>query len=240
MLSPPHRSDDASHAAIDRLTPKERECLDRWLSHATAKQIALELGVTHHAVEKRLKSARAKLGVTSTLEAARLLAAAQGYGQTASQLPEVASAGWQAQDDEAAASLPHKDRRRGRIIATGAFVMSLVLLAAIVLSAQSQTSTATPERKVVVVDRKNSSSSADLASAFGSAFAALDKNRDGFIAGQELTNAHFRVMRSDIAPNERESSSAATTLADYDVNADQRVSEAEFRAGMAKLTEPRS
>ena len=81
--------DDSLGAAVARLTPKERECLDRWLAHATAKEIALDLGITHHAVEKRLKSARAKLGVTSTLEAARLVAAVEGYGSTVSQSPEL-------------------------------------------------------------------------------------------------------------------------------------------------------
>ena len=66
--------------AINRLTAREKEALRAWLEHKTAKQIALELGISHHAVEKRLKMARTKLGVTSSMEAARLLVDEKGYG----------------------------------------------------------------------------------------------------------------------------------------------------------------
>ena len=65
-----------------RLTEKEKECLRLWLGHSTAKQIALRLGISHHAVEKRLKMARTKLGLSSSLEAARLLEAVEGYQRT--------------------------------------------------------------------------------------------------------------------------------------------------------------
>ncbi len=72
-----------------RLTAREKEALRGWLDHKTAKQIALEIGVSHYAVEKRLKAARLKLGVNSSLEAARLLAAQEGSGETASYSAEV-------------------------------------------------------------------------------------------------------------------------------------------------------
>lgn len=72
-----------------RLTEREKQCLRRWLEHKTAKEIALELGVSHHAVEKRLKMARIKLGVSSSLEAARLLAEVEGYKQTVAQSTEL-------------------------------------------------------------------------------------------------------------------------------------------------------
>lgn len=65
-----------------RLTEREKDALRRWLDHKSAKEIALELGISHHAVEKRLKMARIKLGAGSSLEAARMLADAEGYGQT--------------------------------------------------------------------------------------------------------------------------------------------------------------
>ena len=83
MLSPPHRSDDASHAAIDRLTPKERECLDRWLSHATAKQIALELGVGDDPARVSVGEATGRpAGVSVWDEAGHLRALlAQGPGE---------------------------------------------------------------------------------------------------------------------------------------------------------------
>ena len=71
--------DERIRMALARLTTNERECLRRRLLPQTAKEMAAELGISPHAVEKRLKMARAKLGVSSSLEAARLLAASEGY-----------------------------------------------------------------------------------------------------------------------------------------------------------------
>ena len=76
-------------SAIDRLTEKERECLWLWLEHKTAKEIALQLDVSHHAVEKRLKMARTKLGVATSLEAARVLARAEGYDRPVAGPPDL-------------------------------------------------------------------------------------------------------------------------------------------------------
>lgn len=53
----------------------------------SAKEIAVDLGISHHAVEKRLKMARTKLGATSSLEAARMLGEAERYGQAVPQSP---------------------------------------------------------------------------------------------------------------------------------------------------------
>ena len=75
--------------ALDRLTEREKECLRGILNHQTAKQMALELGITHHAVEKRLKQARTKLGAATSLEAARMLGKADGYDRPVSGSPEV-------------------------------------------------------------------------------------------------------------------------------------------------------
>lgn len=73
------QSDERTTAALARLTDSEKECLRRRLLPQTAKEMALDLGVSPHAVEKRLKMARAKLGVSSSLAAARLLAGVEGY-----------------------------------------------------------------------------------------------------------------------------------------------------------------
>ena len=75
--------------SLSRLTEREKVCLRQWLQHKSAKEIAADLGVSHHAVEKRLKMARTKLGATSSLEAARLLREAEGYGQTVTQSPDL-------------------------------------------------------------------------------------------------------------------------------------------------------
>ena len=76
---------------LSRLTEREKVCLRQWLQHKSAKEIAAELGISHHAVEKRLKMARTKLGATSSLEAARMLVEVEGYGQTVAQAPDMVS-----------------------------------------------------------------------------------------------------------------------------------------------------
>ena len=73
--------DESTRAAILRVTKAERECLKRCLSHQTAKQMALDLGISPHAVEKRLKMARAKLGLSSSLEAAKLVESLERCGR---------------------------------------------------------------------------------------------------------------------------------------------------------------
>src|SRR6185503_13082603 len=85
--------DDKTRAALGRLTENEKECLRRRLQQQTAKEMALELGVSPHAVEKRLKMARTKLGLSSSLAAARLLAETEGYQQTGPQAADLAETG---------------------------------------------------------------------------------------------------------------------------------------------------
>jgi len=77
--------------SLSRLTEREKLCLRQWLNHKSAKEIAADLGISHHAVEKRLKMARTKLGATSSLEAARMLGEAEGYGQAVPQSPDLVS-----------------------------------------------------------------------------------------------------------------------------------------------------
>jgi len=77
--------------SLSRLTEREKVCLRQWLNHKSAKEIAADLGISHHAVEKRLRMARTKLGATSSLEAARMLGEAEGYGQAVAQSPDLVS-----------------------------------------------------------------------------------------------------------------------------------------------------
>ncbi|HEV2595548.1 MAG TPA: helix-turn-helix transcriptional regulator [Sphingomicrobium sp.] len=76
---------------LSRLTEREKVCLRQWLQHKSAKEIAADLGISYHAVEKRLKMARTKLGATSSLEAARMLGGVEGYGQAVPQSPNLVS-----------------------------------------------------------------------------------------------------------------------------------------------------
>jgi DNA-binding CsgD family transcriptional regulator len=77
--------------SLSRLTEREKVCLRQWLQHKSAKEIAADLGISHHAVEKRLKMARIKLGARSSLDAARMLVEAEGYGQAVPQSPDLVS-----------------------------------------------------------------------------------------------------------------------------------------------------
>ncbi|RYD65850.1 MAG: hypothetical protein EOP58_06660, partial [Sphingomonadales bacterium] len=74
---------------IATLTEREKICLRQWLQHKTAKHIAADLGISHHAVEKRLKIARIKLGTTSSLDAALLLREAEQSDQTVAYPPDL-------------------------------------------------------------------------------------------------------------------------------------------------------
>lgn len=59
---------------ISRLSERERETLRLLAQGYDAKSAALALGISLHAVNERLREARRKLGVSSSREAARLLA----------------------------------------------------------------------------------------------------------------------------------------------------------------------
>jgi DNA-binding CsgD family transcriptional regulator len=116
--------DEKTRAALGRLTAGEKECLERRLRHQTAKEMAIELGVSPHAVEKRLKMARAKLGLSSSLEAARLWAASERYQRTAPQSADLAP--------DAFAD----DTRRGPLV-LGVVSMTILIAAVIALAAQT-------------------------------------------------------------------------------------------------------
>lgn len=60
------------------LTEKERETLRLLLAGHDTKSTAAELGLSVHTISDRLRSARRKLGVTSSREAARILGDAEG------------------------------------------------------------------------------------------------------------------------------------------------------------------
>lgn len=57
-------------ARVARLTVGQRACLDLVDDHATSKEIALQLGISRHTVDARLRQAMQILGVTSRREAA--------------------------------------------------------------------------------------------------------------------------------------------------------------------------
>ena len=132
--------DDSMRAAILRLTTGERECLKRCLDHQTAKEMALDLGVSPHAVEKRLKMARAKLGVSSSLEAAKLVAAADESNRLVPQASGLSGTGTIV--EEVPAAIPHppitrSEQRPSTYVISGAILMILVAAAALIVWLQA-------------------------------------------------------------------------------------------------------
>lgn len=117
--------DARMQAALARLTDNEKECLRRRLQQQTAKEMALELGVSPHAVEKRLKMARTKLGLSSSLEVARLLAATEEYQLTGPQAAGLLAAS------------PASEKRFDRTLILGGLIMILVTAAVVALVTQS-------------------------------------------------------------------------------------------------------
>jgi DNA-binding CsgD family transcriptional regulator len=137
--------DDSTRAAILRLTTAERECLKRCLNHQTAKQMALDLGISPHAVEKRLKMARAKLGLSSSLKAAKLVESSERSGRLGPGLSDLPSGNAKLDEDGSVAALrnetPRITRRHLFYMVSGAILMSIFAAAALLLWLQSSGAT---------------------------------------------------------------------------------------------------
>jgi DNA-binding CsgD family transcriptional regulator len=133
--------DESTRAAILRLTIAERECLKRCLDHQTAKQMALDLGISPHAVEKRLKMARAKLGLSSSLEAAKLVESLERsarLGPGSSDLPPGNATPDEGGSDAAPRNeIARSTQRRQVYVVSGAMLMSFFAAAALMIWIQS-------------------------------------------------------------------------------------------------------
>ena len=64
--------------AVASLSPMQKTCLRLVYDHLQSKEIARQLGLSRYTVESHIKNARARLGATSRLEAARMLVAIEG------------------------------------------------------------------------------------------------------------------------------------------------------------------
>lgn len=162
-------------AAIARLTENEKECLRRRLLPQTAKEMAIELGVSPHAVEKRLKMARTKLGLSSSLQAARLLV------QVESQVPVP-----HAPDLAAGIAEPHPgpvpgDRRRWWILG-GLTMISIMIAVATIALAGSNALAPGAQDKAVGLPLGGEAVAAMLANSFD----ALDMDKSGFVEAGEV------------------------------------------------------
>ena len=218
------------------LSEKEKEALRLWLDRATAKEIAIDLGISHHAVEKRLKSARAKLDVSSSLAAARLLAEAenaerQGYQRTASQSPDLSSTDHnrKQQGSSAAAragTLGQVIRRRPLV--SGVIAMSLILAAGVALSMAAQstgvdTSSTPPAKRVVLTRVGDANAPQDPRASFDK----MDADGSGFVEQAEIDT--MKVVSFTAGENGLERSEPrADLITIFDTNGDGRISFAEF------------
>jgi len=131
--------DDSTWAAILRLTEAERQCLKRCLQHQTAKQMALDLGISPHAVEKRLKMARAKLGLSSSLEAAKLVELSDRSGRLGPQSSGLPS-GNARPDEDGALAIPRNETAwtvRRVYLVSGTILMSAAAALALIFAVQS-------------------------------------------------------------------------------------------------------
>jgi DNA-binding CsgD family transcriptional regulator len=130
--------------SFSRLTEREKVCLREWLQHKSAKEIAADLGVSHHAVEKRLKMARLKLGATSSLEAARMLRDVEGYGPPVTNSPDLVFDGLPLQ------SFSKRLTVYGAVIMlfVGATVLGLLLQPSIFSHARGNQGGSAPEEQV--------------------------------------------------------------------------------------------
>ncbi|GAB5347337.1 LuxR C-terminal-related transcriptional regulator [Alteriqipengyuania sp. 357] len=196
--------------AIARLTERERECLRLWLEHKTAKEIALDLGISHHAVEKRLKMARTKLDVATSLEAARMLAEAEGYDRAVTGPPDLP------------VEAIHDEGWRPRTIVFGGIAMLIVATFALAATLQP----AEPEKIAVNGN-------------FERVFELLDRDGNGFLEDPEspFVTVEFvdpgEPVESDGVALLGDSSDTAQVdefYATADANADGRISFNEYEA----------
>lgn len=178
--------DARMQAALARLTDNEKECLRRRLQQQTAKEMALELGVSPHAVEKRLKMARTKLGLSSSLEAARLLAATEEYHQAGPQATDLPSAP------------PISEKRLDRPLILGGLVMTLVAAAIVAIAAQSSGSVAevgtTPDNfRMAPASDFVDGTPEELRAFAEERFRTMDKDGSGFVERDEAPDVQIRM-----------------------------------------------
>ena len=169
----------------------------------------MALDLSHHAVEKRLKSARAKLGVGSSIEAAQMVACVEGYGQTVSQSPDLSDA----------AIAGHTGRSNSLKI--GALTM-IIILAALVTVAMQANLTASSANEGLSIEADEF-----LVEYLNGQFRKYDMDGSGSITDTEVPDAV--AVEEDGRPIIVHDSRARTEFLDRDdQNSDGTVSYAEF------------
>ena len=120
-------------AALDTLTDKEKETLRLIVRGHDAKSAASELDLSVHTINERLRSARRKLDVTSSREAARQLLESEGSGTSA----DPQNPGYKALGDASAPPLadpPTTAPANRRVLWIGGIAMITALTLALALA----------------------------------------------------------------------------------------------------------
>lgn len=236
------RVDERMAAALARLTENERVCLRRRLAHQTAKEMAIDLGISPQSVEKRLKMARAKLGVSSSLEAARLLAEYQPPVPPPADLAEAVSTG------EDSAGSPHRRR-----IAILAGVLFMFVLAALLLTQSVPDGPARPAAppgtRSIEELAFRPATRAELRAFCAESFRLMDRDRSGFIERDEAPASGIGLGEphpAGVTPPKDEpirwiggTMGQAMWISNLDTDADGKASEAEYLAWDMPLFEHR-
>ncbi len=106
-----------SEQRLERLTPGQLECLALVFQHLSSKEIAVELGISSHTVDQRIRQALHILGVERRSEAARMAAAAgllDPYQRLIHQPSHIdAAANLGESDDAVSYQIRHADRAGG-------------------------------------------------------------------------------------------------------------------------------
>ena len=97
---------------VSRLTPGQLDCLRLVDQHLSSKEIAVELGISSHTVDQRIRGALQTLGVERRSQAARMVARTLGpYQRLIHQSPHIEGPSDSAQFDEAVGyQIRHADR----------------------------------------------------------------------------------------------------------------------------------
>jgi DNA-binding CsgD family transcriptional regulator len=224
-------TDAAMSAALGRLTANEKECLRRRLLPQTAKEMALDLGVSPHAVEKRLKMARTKLGLSSSLAAARLLADAEQYHRLVPQGSDLTQP--TAPPDDRGVALPRW--ARPSLLKGLSMIAAVSLIAYLAQDAMAPNHPAIPSSVAGAANGQMRRVEANEAAAFlRDAFRLKDSDGSGYLDPGEASSMEPRDAHRDgtlppaPAPGARDPAAERKWMAKLDTDRDDKVSEQEY------------
>ena len=100
---------------IERLTEGQLDCLRLVAQHLSSKEIAVQLGISSHTVDQRIRGSLHVLGVERRSQAARLVAQeSEAYQRLIYQAPYIAAAPVDGQQEGAIShQIRHADRAEG-------------------------------------------------------------------------------------------------------------------------------